>query len=77
MNPETLPLTDEAQKILAHPDNWSKEFMPDHCALCRKPLGESVPLILWTRDNKWAICFHMQCAFGGEIVAIDNMEDMP
>ncbi len=52
--------------ILADPSNWSKKYMPEACAACHKPFDEDdpdPPFHLWAKDGRWAISFHLACAF--------------
>jgi hypothetical protein len=52
--------------ILTDPKNWSEKNVPTACAACGREFNEhEVPLILWTNDGLWSICFHLECAFEG------------
>ncbi len=53
----------EAQAAIGDAKNWSEKHVPEICAVCKGPIGEDeVPLILWARDGKYAIAFHVECA---------------
>ena len=68
-------MTEEAKQIIRDDSNWSKDFMSDICVLCKKAFKEhEVPLILWAKEGKWAIEFHMKCAFGKNVTE-DSFED--
>jgi aspartate aminotransferase-like enzyme len=68
-------MTPETKQIIGDFNNWFKDFMPETCALCKKAFKEhEVPLILWANEGKWAIEFHMKCAFGKN-VSEDSFED--
>lgn len=66
-------MTGETKQIIKDDNNWSKDFMIEICALCKKPFKHEVPLILWANEEKWAIEFHMKCAFGKNV---DESEDI-
>ena len=62
-------LTPEAKAIILDDRNWSKEFMMESCALCKKTFAEDyVPLHLWKNDGRRSISFHTKCAFGDMVV---------
>lgn len=70
-------MTHEAREIISDSNNWSKDFMPDLCALCKKIFSEDeTPLILWAKEGRWVIQFHTKCAFG-ENVKDDSYEEKP
>ncbi len=59
-------LNPAALTVLQNPDNWSQDFMPEKCALCHEEFSEEEldpPFILWGNHGRWAIQFHMKCAF--------------
>lgn len=61
--------TEEAKAIILDDRNWSKEYMMESCALCKKPFEEHyVPLIIWKNNGHWSMSFHMKCAFGDKVI---------
>lgn len=67
--------TDEAKAIIQDDNNWSHDFCPENCAVCKKPLGEKVPLHLWKNEGKDMINFHMKCAFGDKVTEPEDDEE--
>ena len=67
--------TPEARAFIQNESNWSKKYMMESCAICKKAFGEHcVPLHMWKNDGHWSISFHMKCAFGDKVVEYDDID---